>query len=101
MIANTLAGAITGVLVDAAKGLSAFITTLQNEKIPVALQTLEIDVNFTWSITDTASFSETAGISIWVFTMSETLSLSDTTKQTLTTKMKVVMVPKPPPPTTT
>ena len=97
MITPTLAGAITGVLTDAANGLNAFIGVLQKDKIPVDLQTLTIKVKFLWSIQNTAKFSESSGISIWVFSASETFSMTDVTKQSLTTEMTVVMVPKPVP----
>ncbi|MCL4541197.1 MAG: hypothetical protein M1396_02490 [Chloroflexi bacterium] len=95
MITTTLADAITGVLTDTAKGLAAFIGVLESNNIPVTLQTLTVKVKFTWSFRQQTTISESASIDIWLFNFHETASMTDTTKQALSTEAEVVMVPAP------
>jgi hypothetical protein len=64
-IEQSLRDAVTGLLVDAARGTAAFIGVFQQASppIPITLQSVDIKLSLTWSITATTKFSENASAS--------------------------------------
>ena len=94
---GTMSDAIHGMLVAAARGLAAAIDEFKSAGIPTTLQYFKLTTSYQWVTEFGATFTESAAISVWVFSLSESLTLTWADKQTFTVTIEAQLVPLSPP----